>query len=170
MLDNLDLEKLSNLPSYVQRLFEALKPALAQINLNKINREKSKIDIEKNGRKWTFVINIYAKDERIPPLTLFASKKQCILGLAEHEEIECHTISQKDEDGVIKEVVLAAEKYLKGITILEHYDKNNKVFKKTFYYGLDTEGMKEQIIGSCSHGFCFFRRSQHIEKTVHSFM
>ena len=169
LLDNIKSEYLGSLPLYAKKMFEELKPVLEKVNEDKIDTDKSKIIIEENNKSWILNITIISKDKRIPMLDLFASKNQCILGLAEHEEIECHTNPEKAAN-LIKEIISSTKKYLSGITILEHYDKNNKVFRKTFYYGVDTEGMKENRIGCSLYGFHFFTRSNRTEKITYSFI
>ncbi len=168
-IDKIQSEYINKLSPYRKRLFHELRPLLEKIVPNKITPESS-IDIKQSKKDWILSVTLIPVNKNIPSLDLFASKNQCILYFVEHEDIECHRNPEADADYLVKEVISRMQKYLMGITIIEHYDKKNKLLRKEFYFGIDTEGIKEKRIGICSYSFTFFRKVYSKKKATYSFV
>lgn len=156
-----------HLSPYAQRLVEGLLPLLERIDSEKIDA-KSAFEITRGRDGWVLHIFINSIDPDIPFLDLFASKGQCILGFAESEQIESHSAPDKDKD-LVAQVLEAIAAYLNGITILEHYNKNNRVVKKEYFFGMDSESQRERQIGTSYHPFVFPKKVASVEKKVFKF-
>jgi hypothetical protein len=169
LLDQIDQNEIDKLAPYSRKLFEALQPLIACIIPDTLDRNRSTIEILPSKRFHILEIEITAKAHRIPPLRMTSSGDYCILDLFEHEEVECHSSAERYGDRLIKDIVPLVSQYLSGITILEHYDKKNRVFRRDYYYGINTESIAKNRAGTWHHGFTFFLKAQSTNKITHSF-
>ena len=170
MFDVANLENENHLSPYRRSLLEALRPVLEKVDLEKLDTE-SKVEIRKEKDDWTLQVKIIPADSYIPPLSLFASRHRCSLVFAEAEQIECNI----DPEGVWDEhlvgmILEAAEKYLNGTTILEHYNKNGKLIKKEYFFGITSEPHKDCRIGTSIYPFVFPRKVSSIKKRTFRFL
>lgn len=168
-VDSIQSEYINKLSPYRKKLLQELRPLLEKIEPNKIAPE-SGIDIKQTKKDWVLSVTVVPLNRHIPSLDIRASKNQCVLYFMEHEDIECHRNPESDADYLIKEIVARVQKYLKGITIIEYYDRKNKLLRKEFYFGIDTEEIKEERIGVSIYGFTLFRKVYSKKKITYSFM
>ena len=168
LLDTIEKESVSKLCPYAQKLFEELRPLIENLDPLKIS-DGSKIEISPLKDDWSLYILIEPKDKNISALDIYASKSQCILGYAEAEQIECHKDPASDADSLIKEVVNHTTKYLNGVTVIEYYNKKNKLFMKKYYYGIDTENESDKLIGTWRYFLWFFSKVYATKKISFKF-
>jgi hypothetical protein len=162
LLDTIEQESINKLCPYAQRLLEELRPLIENLDPLKIS-DGSKIEIVPLKNDWSLHIFIEPKDKNISALDVYASKSQCILGYAESEQIEDHTDPASDADSLIKQVVDYTAKYLNGVTVIEYYNRKNKLFMKKYYYGIDTENDAGKLIGT-GRNFLWFFSKVHVTK------
>jgi hypothetical protein len=170
LLDAVKSEDVSKLPAYVIKLFEALKPVLEKIDPDKIDKEESYIKIEPDGKQYRLTIVIDPKDKRVSQFDISACKGYFILGLAESEYMEDHSSPEKEAEELIKQVVSVVDRYISGITVVEHYDKRNIEFKKEYYWGVDSQPKKENLIGRSFSFTAFLKKSCRVEVITYSFV
>jgi hypothetical protein len=145
MLDASILENKDELAPYARRLVEGLGPLLGRFDETKLSA-KSSVEIRQERRGWMLELRIDAADPDIPFLNLIASNGQCILGYADSEQIECHSDPDADQD-LIPMVLDAIAAYLNGITIVEHYNKNDRLVKKEYLFGIEGEAPSKRRFG-----------------------
>ena len=167
LLDTIEQDSVSKLCPYAQRLFEELRPLLENLDSLKIG-DGSKIEISPLKDEWSLHIWIEPVNNIISGLDIYASKSQCILGYAESEQIECHTDPASDAD-LLKQVVDHTNKYLNGLTVIEYYNRKNKLFMKKYYYGIDTENDRSKLIGTWGNIWRFFSRGHTTKKNTYKF-
>lgn len=168
LLDTIEQESIGKLCPYAQRLLEELRPLIKNLDPLKIG-DGSKIDISPLKNDWSLHILIEPKDKNISALDIYASKSQCILGYAEAEQIECHTDPAADADSLIKEIVDHTTKYLNGVTVVQYYNRKNKLFIKKYYYGIDTENDGDKLIGTWRYFLSFFSKVHTAKKISYKF-
>ena len=96
MSDNIKEEELNKLAPYAKKLFEEVRPLLDRIQQDKIDKDNSKIEVKQSQKNWVLNILIKAKDERVPPLELNASKDELSLWFGDTEIVECYGNPEKD--------------------------------------------------------------------------
>jgi hypothetical protein len=171
MSDNIKEEELNKLAPYAKKLFEEVRPLLDRIQQDKIDKDNSKIEVKQSQKNWVLNILIKAKDERVPPLELNASKDELSLWFGDTEIVECYGNPEKDYKTSISGFIDDIRDYLTGITIVEYYDKKNRLFKKRLYAGINTDNIKEKQIGPTTiYGFVFFRKTNSVKKITYSFI
>jgi len=168
LLDTIEQESVIKLCPYAQRLIEELRPLIENLDPLKIS-DGSKIEISPLKGDWSLYILIEPKNNNISALDIYASKSQCILGYAESDQIECHTDPASDADSLIKEIVDHTIKYLNGVTVIEYYNRKNKLFMKKYYYGIDTENHGNKLIGTWRKSFWFFSKVHITKKNSYRF-
>ena len=167
LLDTIERESVSKLCPYAQRLIEELRPLIENLDPSKIG-DGSKVEISPLKDDWSLHISIEPINNSISGLDIYASKSQCILGYAESEQIECHRDPASDAD-LIKQVVDHTNKYLNGVTVIEYYNRKNKLFMKKYYYGIDTENDRSKLIGTGGNIWWFFSRVHATKKNTYKF-
>ena len=136
----------TRLSPYQQELEERLQSVLDRLDRGQVTAD-SGLRIEREGRHWVLRLSVEARDDRIPGLNLYASPNQCILGFAQSEQLECHS-QPGAVDNLIDEVVKLTERYLAGVTVIEHRDSRGRDIRKDFFFGLSSEGAPEARIGT----------------------
>lgn len=168
LLDTIGQESVSKLCPYAQRLIEELRPIIENLDPVKVG-DGSRIEISPLKDDWSLHISIEPINNSISALDIYASKSQCILGYAESEQIECHTDPASDADSLIKMVVDHTAKYLNGVTVIEYYNRKNKLFMKKYYYGIDTENDAGKLIGAWRNFLWFFSKVHATKKNSYKF-
>ena len=167
LLETIQRESISRLCPYAQRLIEELRPLIENLDPLKTSNG-SKIEISPLKDDWALHILIEPINNSISALDIYASKSQCILGYAESEQIECHQDPGSDAD-LIKQVVDHTKKYLNGLTVIEYYNRRNKLFMKKYYYGIDTKNDSDKLIGRCGNLLWFFSKVHATKKNTYKF-
>lgn len=167
LLDTIEQDSVSKLCPCAQRLFEELRPLIENLDPLKIG-DGSKIEIFPLKDDWSLHIWIEPVGNIISGLDIYASKSQCILGYAESEQIECHTDPASVTD-LVKQVVDETNKYLNGVTVIEYFNRKNKLFMKKYYYSIDTENDRSKLIGTWRNICWFFSRGHTTRKITYKF-
>ena len=168
VLDAASLKNREHLPPYVQRLLEGLLPVLARLDKAKLNA-KSSVEVKNEQRGWMLELQIDAADPDIPGVSLTASREQCIVGFAESEQIECHSDPEAARD-LVPMALAAITAYLNGITIRAHYNKNDRLVKKEFFFGIEGTDAAQRPMGVASYPLVFPKRiARSMTKTYRFF-
>lgn len=127
--------------TFLYALAVKIKPLLCSVDEEKLSTtSRFNLDLDKQELN----VFIEAENMNIPFICLFASTKQYILGYADSEQIENHALEKSrdinDEVNILYEHI---ERYLNGITIIEHFNKKNILIRKEYFWGLDTRKEKK---------------------------
>jgi hypothetical protein len=124
--DDLSSEDLARLPAYVHALIRGLRPLFAKIDTDLLDDESRIIVVPLEKNPFLDIV-VRPKDKTIPGLNIFASHGRCCLGLFQSEYIEANSYPDMD---TVERVLQASQRYLEGITIVEHYTKRNHLIRK----------------------------------------
>ena len=162
LLDALRQENVDKLSPKLQELLSELKALFVKISPDQVNSE-GKIEFVQFRGKWGFRMDVQPKDLLVPSLKVEAFNDYCNLYIMDHHENDFE--SRPDIDVNFKKKILeGVQRYLSGITVLLSYDKNQKLIKKTCYWGLNTEVDKNQRLGTIIFGFWSFRKVREVKK------
>jgi hypothetical protein len=114
-------------------------------------------------------LEIVSTDTNIPSLYLVASNQECILAFAEGEQIECHGKPERD-DALVDIVVKTTERFLEGITVLESYNRQEKLIRKEFFFGIDTESDAKCRMGISWYFLIFPKKVCSMRKRTFKFL
>ncbi len=153
MFDATILKHKEQLAPYAQHLVEGLVPILGRLDETKLGPTSS-VEIKQERRGWILELQIHAADPEIPFLTLIASRGQCILGFADSEQIECHSDPDAAQD-LVPMVLRAIAAYFNGITIVEHSNKNGRVVRKEYFFGIEGETPANRRMGVATFPLMF---------------
>ncbi len=168
MINIASLSNEQNLSAYRLNLLNQLRPTLERLDVAKLD-DKSTIEISEENGDWVLRLAIISTDVSIPPLFLIASNQQCNLGFADGEQIECHNNPEGDR-ALVDMVVKLTERYLDGITVLEYYNRYEKLVRKECYFGIDTETDKKCGIGVSSYPLVFPKKVYSTRKRTFRFL
>lgn len=169
LLDTVKNGDIIKLCPYVQELFKKLIPIIESIDESKIS-EESKIEIIASKKDYSLNIWIEPGDKNIPGINLYASKSQCILGMAGSEQIECHSCPEAEATYLIKNIIQNISDYLNGITIIENYNNKGRLISKTYLYGIDRENDRRKRIGLLKYLFTLFPKMGLTKKITYRFL
>jgi hypothetical protein len=155
------------LTCYQQQLVDRLQPLVARLDRAKVTAE-SGLRIEKQGNSWDVRLLVEARDERIPGLNLTAAQSYCVLGFAQSEQVECHS-DPSSSRGLVDQVVELTERYLSGVTVVQHQDKRGRVIRIQYSFSGQAEGASAAPIGTSRYPF-LFRRVDHTETLSFRFL
>lgn len=124
--------------------------------------------IKRQRGGWVLELLIDAHDPDIPFLSLRACKGQCIVGYADSEQIECHTDPDGNK-GLVPMALEAITAYLDGVTVMEHYNKNDRLVKKEYFFGIEGEGPTRRI-GTGTYPLVFPKRIVSSKTKTHRFL
>ena len=159
-IDNSKIENFNKLTGYQIELFNQLKPILIQID-NSLISEESNIKVFNNAGEWILEIsiipNVPKELKSYSLLNIFASKSQFILALAGGEYLECHHDAEYEISRDIESIMNYIKKYLNGITILEYYNKRNKILKREYFWGDEVD--EKNKIATSIHGLILFNKN-----------
>ena len=167
MINVTSLEHTDSLAPYAQELLDGLIPILERLDITQLS-SKSYIAVENQKGGFVLRLEIIPGTEEIPLLDLWAGPDQCILGYADSEQIEAHGIPF-DWKTLVSHVIVETERYLNGVTVIENYNRNRKLIKKAYFYGVDTENNRDSIIGSSQY-LTFPRKVESVVKRTHRFL
>ena len=167
-LKDLSMDDVKILSPYAKNIYGSLKPILEKFDVNKLDYS-SKIEILKQDGKGTLLIDLIPLNKEIFGINLFASASQCILGYCYSEQLECHTNPEGSADLIKTEIMSVFEKYLQGVTVIHHYNQRGKIFKSLNYWGLDTENLEQNYIGTNALLFSGFSKTARIKKITYHF-
>jgi hypothetical protein len=167
ILDNSYLQDKDKLAPYAQEILEGVIPLLERLDSDKL-APNSFVLIGKERDGFVLLLNIVPNNKDIPLLNLYATFDQCILGFADSEQVEAHSIPNEYQ-GLVSIILATTERYFNGITIIEHYNKNHKMVKKEYFYGIDKEDDIDSRIGTSSY-FVFPTKVISVLKRTHRFL
>ncbi len=153
---------------YIKNIYNGLKPILEKFDVNKLD-DRSKIEILKQDDEGSLHIDLIPQNKDVFGLNLHASASQCILGYCYSEQLECHSNPEKSADFIKAEILSAFEKYLDGVTVIQHYNQRGKLFKSLNYWGIDTENQSDKFIGTNALLFAGFSNTARIKKITYHF-
>lgn len=138
-------QRTSVLLRYQQALVDALQSLAERVDSAKTTRE-SGLMVETSGQGSVVRFVVEAADSRISGVYLFAGPRQCTLGFAEAEVLECHSDPDTNSE-LVPQIVGLIERYLSGVTLVRHLGENGRVLKTEYFFGLDAAGQTESRIG-----------------------
>jgi hypothetical protein len=137
------LEHKDRLALYAQELLDGLIPILKRLDPSQLSPSSCVVVEEQKRRGFIINLRVIPSVENVPSLGLRAYPDQCILDYADSEQIEAHSIPP-DWKYLVSRVLAETERYLNGITVIEHYDRSHKLVGKVYYFGIDTKTTKNR--------------------------
>jgi hypothetical protein len=154
------------LSRFQEEIVERFRPLLARLDRSMVT-DDSGLSIVESGSGWAVKVTVEARGHQVPGLHVFATSRQCTLGFADSEILECHRDPGSDAS-LVTELMRLATRYLLGTTVVEHRNVRGKLVMVEYFYGIDSETTRACRIGS-SHLLAWPRKMERTFKRSHRF-
>ena len=137
LFEHIDERDISTLEPEANQIFKGIRPLFEQIALDKVDVSKSVITLKDKG----FNICLTVIDREYFPIKIELDWHSTGLFWVEDVPLDNDNYIEVDE------FILMVKNFLNGLTIVEYYDRKNRLIKKKIYHGIDTENNESKHVG-----------------------
>ncbi len=155
---------MSELAGYQLELLAALRPLVGRLDPRLVTPRSG---LQAGGGVVELVVE--PPGERVPTLFLHAAADDCTVGIAEGEVLEWHGGPQHTED-LVSHVLELVARYLSGVTVIERYNRFDRLLRTEYYYGADEQPSLVCRLARSSRPLVFPRGVQRTVKRQFRFL